>query len=78
MSKMYKYGPLDCVPVSCMGEPKHVGIQGVSVYVWCLVVDQSIERRIQLYPTGVDFEGEYVGTIIDGAGFVWHAVVSEL
>ena len=26
---------------------------------------------------GTDFEGEYVGTVIDGAGFVWHAVVSE-
>ena len=47
------------------------------VYVWCLVDDNSVEGLIRLFPTGVDFNGEHVGSVIDEAGFVWHAVVNE-
>lgn len=75
MNKIYKYGPLGFIPSPIMGEPKHVAIKDNGVYVWCVVNDQSTEKHIQLYPTGVEFNGEYVGSVIEGDEFVWHAVI---
>lgn len=78
MKKIYKYGPLYFTDIQFKGIPKLVGIQNNMVYVWCLVDDNPAEGLIRLFPTGVDFNGEHVGSVIDESEHVWHAVVSEL
>lgn len=88
--QIFKYGPLAFgQDVEILGKPLHLGYQGSVLYIWCEVIgdDPKDERRIEMinprsrvriYGTGEQYNGDWVDTVIDEAGFVWHAVVREL
>lgn len=89
---IWKFGPFWPGEVKkVMGRPINVGIQNANLFVWCEVNpewagyentkenDEQIEWRNLLFTgTGVDYEGEYIGTVhtvaSDGYPYVFHCI----
>lgn len=82
--QVYKYGPLrvcfgsdpHALSVKVQGKPTLVGIQGREAFIWCEDIGGPT-YDVVLYPTGAPYQGRCVGSLIDEAGFVFHAVVLE-
>jgi hypothetical protein len=84
--RIYKYGPFEDVntPIEIRGTPVKVGRQGShpvweKIYCWCrvAVIDGEVinpPKKVMLIPTGEDFTGVYVDTLIEDNGLVWHLI----
>jgi hypothetical protein len=75
---VYKWGPVNFKMVPIKGRVVHVGLQNGDVFVW---TEQEVNldivyhmRWVRLYPTGVEYAGQYCGTVIMPSGLVWHVV----
>jgi hypothetical protein len=60
----------------------HVDMQGEDIYLWvifprCYEEDKKDTRTFQIVATGQDFNGFYVGTVLEDARFVWHVIELE-
>lgn len=86
MSKrvIYKYGPIAPLkPIEVSGRVVHVswqngeilGIQN-GVYIWSEVDPDDLgdSYKVEMYPTGLIYSGEYLGTVVEPNGMVWHLV----
>jgi hypothetical protein len=75
---IYKYGPIGFDGTNIKGQVVHVGLQNDEIFVWThQELDINIRylyRTVKLYPTGVQFAGEYLGTVVMPSGLVWHVV----
>lgn len=75
---IYKYGPIGFDGTTIKGQVVHVGLQNDEIFVWThQELDINIRylyRTVKLYPTGVQFAGEYLGTVVIPSGLVWHVV----
>jgi hypothetical protein len=75
---IYKYGPIGFDGTTIKGQVVHVGLQNDEIFVWThQELDINIRylyRTVKLYPTGVQFAGEYLGTVVMPSGLVWHVV----
>jgi hypothetical protein len=84
--QVFKYGPLGFhATVEVVGRPVHLGIQNNGLYLWCEVFGTEENRHlvntkynVQMYGTGDPYRGDCIGSVIDEAGFVWHAVAKEI
>jgi hypothetical protein len=77
MTKMiYKFGPLSSWNNTLVtGRIVHVGIQGMSIYVWAELGDGINEtHNVRYTGTGMQYDGEYVGTVVEDNGLVWHVI----
>jgi hypothetical protein len=78
MKTIYKYGPVS-TEYQCVvhGRIVHVGMQGHDIYVWAEQGENIPPSIVKFVPTGVPYEGEYVGTVIERGNsftFVWHVI----
>lgn len=75
---IYKYGPIGFDGTNIKGQVVHVGLQNDEIFVWThqeLAINiHYLYRTVKLYPTGVQFAGEYLGTVVMPSGLVWHVV----
>jgi hypothetical protein len=75
---IYKYGPIGFDGTTIKGQVVHVGLQNDEIFVWThQELDINIRylyRTVKLYPTGLQFAGEYLGTVVMPSGLVWHVV----
>ena len=75
---IYKYGPITFDGASIKGRVVHVDLQNNSIFVWTeQEVDINIrylDRTVRLYPTGLQFKGNYLGTVVIPSGLVWHVI----
>jgi hypothetical protein len=79
MKTIYKYGPVtpdyDC---NVQGRIVHVGMQGNDIFVWAEQGENLPPSKVKYVPTGVPYDGEYIGTVIerwnDLKTFVWHVI----
>ena len=85
--QMYKYGPFALRSTNeVLGKPVHFGIQAGNIFMWCEVLgDTSVQQaaanpryQVQIVGTGETYKGECFFSIVDEAGFVWHAVCKEI
>lgn len=85
MSKViHKYGPLRLWGnLNVQGRVVHMAWQDgeaigceSGIYVWCenAVDHVSTEYEVTLYATGVEYNGEYLTTIVRPNGLIWHLV----
>lgn len=79
---VYKYGPIIGLykPIKTRGRPVHfeMATDG-KFYVWCVVMlplvrEEDDTSLVAVYPTGEDWVGDYIGTVVTDEGFVWHAI----
>ena len=75
---IYKYGPIGFDGIDIKGLAVHVGLQNDDVFVW---TEQEVDinmryrnRTVKLYPTGLQFKGDYIGTVVMPSGLVWHVI----
>jgi len=75
---IYKYGPIGFDGTVIKGLAVHVGLQNDDVFVW---TEQEVDinmryrdRTVRLYPTGLQFKGDYIGTVVMPSGLVWHVI----
>jgi len=75
---IYKYGPITFDGASIKGRVVHIDLQNDDVFVW---TEQEVDinmryrdRTVRLYPTGRQFKGDYIGTVVMPSGLVWHVV----
>ena len=75
---IYKYGPITFDGANIKGRVVHVGLQDYNVFVWTeQEVDinmRYLDRTVRLYPTGLQFKGNYLGTVVIPSGIVWHVI----
>jgi len=75
---IYKYGPIGFDGIDIKGRVVHVGLQNDEVFVWTeQEIDTNIRyrgRTVRLYPTGLQFKGNYLGTVVMPSGLVWHVI----
>ena len=76
---IYKYGPIfNDRTTEYEGTPVHVGIQDGHIYLWCkLRTGKYVENpkgKVSIYPTGLEFVGDYIGTAVTSQGWVWHVI----
>ena len=78
---IYKWGPLNFTPIPIRGRVVHVGLQEGNVFVWAEEqVDISIGpmyRIARLHPTGQQYTGTYLGSVIAISGLVWHVIEED-
>jgi hypothetical protein len=76
MKTIHKFHLNDFVLMPKGAKPLHVNHQGTSM-VWALVDDSRsmVTHKFNIVGTGwdlEDIEGEYLGTVHEPNGFVWH------
>ena len=75
---IYKYGPITFDGTPIKGQVVHVGLQNGDIFVWSQqevdINTRYRERTARLYPTGLQFKGAYIGTVVMPSGLVWHVV----
>jgi hypothetical protein len=75
---IYKYGPITFDGTPIKGEVVHVDLQNEDIFVWSQqrvdIGTRYRERIVRLYPTGLQFKGAYIGTVVMPSGLVWHVV----
>jgi hypothetical protein len=77
---IYKYGPVtpsyDCI---VQGRIVSVGMQNNQIYVWAEQHGNVPPRRIKFVPTGIPYDGIYVGTVFEENGaLVWHVIMDGI
>ncbi len=80
MKTIYKYGPVtpdyDC---TVEGTIVHVGMQGRQIYVWAEQNPNMPKSMVKFVPTGLEYDGIYVGTVLEADGlFVWHVIMKTV
>jgi hypothetical protein len=75
---IFKYGPITFDGASIKGRVVHVNLQNDDVFVWA---EQEVDinmryryRTVRLYPTGLQFKGNYLGTVVMPSGLVRHVI----
>ena len=75
---IYKYGPITFDGIAIKGSVVHVGLQNDGIFLWTQqeldINIRYLNRTVRLYPTGLLFKGNYLGTVVIPSGLVWHVV----
>ena len=75
---IYKYGPITFDGIDIKGSVVHVGLQNDGIFLWTQqeldINIRYLDRTVRLYPTGLPFKGNYLGTVVIPSGLVWHVV----
>jgi hypothetical protein len=78
---IYKWGPLNFGPFPIRGNVVHVGWQDGNVFIWAEEeIDPSIGpryRTAKLHPTGQQYTGIHLGSVVAPSGLVWHVVEED-
>ena len=78
---IYKWGPLSFEPSPIRGSVVHVGWQDGNVFVW--TENQIVpglrhpERMVKLHPTGQEYTGVCLGSVVAPSGLVWHVIEED-
>lgn len=79
---IYKWGPLSFSPFPIKGSVVHVGWQDGDVFIW--TENQIVsglrhpERTVRLHPTGRNYTGKYLGSVVAPSGMAWHVIEEDV
>lgn len=75
---IYKWGPIEFGGTTIKGRVVHVNSQNGDVFVWTeqeLDINiKYLERYVKIHPTGVEYTGKHLGTVVMPSGLVWHVI----
>ena len=75
---IYKWGPINFERTLYRGKALHVGLQSDEAFIWAEAEINSTDafpyRAVKLHPTGIPYEGKYLGTVVMPSGLVWHVI----
>jgi len=80
MKTIYKYGPVtpyyDCI---VHGRIVQVGMQHEEIFVWAEQSENIPPSKVTVIPTGMSYDGIYVGTVFEADGaLVWHVIMKTV
>jgi hypothetical protein len=75
---VYKWGPINFERSLYRGKALHIDHQNGEVFIWAEAgTGPFTYRAVKLHPTGVTYEGEYLGTVVMPSGLVWHVIETD-